>query len=95
MPVKVSEAYIERRACKYARSIGYFEAKFKSVHNRAVPDRLFITPNGYVFFIEFKAPGKSATEAQLRKHEQMHADIHVIDNLKHALELLDRMARIH
>jgi hypothetical protein len=85
----LSEAYIEKKVWKYAEGIGYFQAKFRSVNNRSVPDRLFINRHGTVIFIEFKRAGLTATPAQLRKHKQMHAMIFVVDNIQGGKGILD------
>jgi hypothetical protein len=52
------EADVEKDAYTYAKSQGCWHKKFKSANNRGVPDRIFITPAGVVFFIEFKRPNK-------------------------------------
>lgn len=61
------EAKIEKDVCKYARSKGCYVRKFSSPSRAGVPDQLFITPAGVVFFIEFKAPGKEPTPLQARE----------------------------
>lgn len=50
------EKTVEQKSCAYAKSLGCWVVKFKSSQNRGVPDRLFITPDGVVFFIEYKKP---------------------------------------
>jgi len=61
------ESQIEKKAKAYARQHGFWVRKFKSPGNRAAPDSIFMSPKGVVFFIEFKAPGKKPTAAQLRE----------------------------
>ena len=61
------EAKIEKAICDYAKSKGFYVRKFKSPGQRAVPDRIFISPSGGVFFIEFKASGKTPTKLQYRE----------------------------
>ena len=61
------EAKIEKAVCDYARRRGCYTRKFKSTSQRGVPDRLFITSKGKVFFIEFKAEGKEPTKLQTRE----------------------------
>ena len=88
--VTYNEAYIEKRVCTYAEQIGYFHCKFRSVNNRAVPDRLFINRVGTTIYIEFKKPGLVATPAQKRKHAQMNgAMIFVVDNVLAGKKILD------
>jgi hypothetical protein len=61
------EKTIEKKVCDYAKKQGCLVYKFVSPAHRGVPDRMFITPKGRVFFIEFKAPGKKPTP--LQRHE--------------------------
>ena len=60
------EKQIEARVCEYARAKGMLAYKFTSPARAAVPDRLFIAPDGRMFFCEFKAEGKKPTPAQER-----------------------------
>jgi hypothetical protein len=55
---------VEAKVKKYARGKGCLVRKFSSPANRGVPDDVFITPKGQVFFIEFKSPGKKPTHKQ-------------------------------
>lgn len=61
------ESEIETAVCRYAKTKGCYVRKFSSPSNVGVPDRLFITPGGVVFFVEFKAPGKHPTALQWRE----------------------------
>lgn len=58
------ERDIEKRVCDYAKSLGMLVYKFTSPSRRSVPDRMFITKTGTVFFIEFKRAGAKPTPAQ-------------------------------
>lgn len=72
------EKQIEAKVCTYARSLGFLHYKFVSPSQRAVPDRVFISPTGSVVFIEFKQEGKKATPAQEACHEQMRRNNAVV-----------------
>lgn len=61
------EKDIESRVCRYAKTLGIDHYKFSSPARAAVPDRLFVTPTGVVFFVEFKKTGKKPTPAQERE----------------------------
>lgn len=61
------EADVEKKAYEHAKSLGCWHAKFKSSNNRGVPDRIFITPDGDVFFIEFKSPKRKAKPRKQQK----------------------------
>ena len=65
------EKQIESKVCRYARDRGMLGYKFTSPQRRSVPDRMFITPNGKIFFIEFKAPGKTLSKAQELEHQRL------------------------
>lgn len=90
----VKEVDVESKACEYAKARGCWHAKFKSSNNRGVPDRLFITPDGVVFFIEFKKPGKKARKQQRLVIDDMmdnKAKVFVTDDLQTAKIIIDDM----
>ena len=65
------EKQIERNVCDYAHDAGMLVYKFTSPARAAVPDRLLVTQQGTVFFIEFKRPGGTATDNQLEEHKEL------------------------
>ena len=78
------EKDIEKKVCEYAKTQRLLVYKFTSPNRAAVPDRLFITSAGVVFLIEFKAPGKTATQPQQREHERLRAygvKVFVVDDV--------------
>ena len=86
------EKEIEKKVCKYAESKGILQYKFVSPVHRGVPDRLFIIPNGAIFFIEFKRKGEKTTPGQAREHARMrrnNALVWVIDNVEDGKLLID------
>lgn len=91
------EKEVEGPVKDYARSKKFYVRKFKSENNRSVPDDLFATPKGTVFFIEFKRPGKKATPAQQDEHAFMRRNnlrVHVIDNVEDGKTLIDDYAAL-
>lgn len=91
---KQSEADIEGKAYDFAKKLGCWHAKFKSANNRGVPDRIFITPDGAVFFIEFKAPRKKASKQQRLVIDDMidnHAKVFVTNDLDEAKRIIEDM----
>jgi hypothetical protein len=91
---KTKETDIETKAYEYAKALGCWHAKFKSSQNRGLPDRIFITPDGVVFFIEFKAPKKTARKLQrLVIDDMLHvkADVFVTNNLDEAKRIIHDM----
>lgn len=59
------ESKIEKPVCEYAENKGWLVYKFTSPGQRGVPDEIFMR-NGVMFFIEFKATGKSLRKLQDR-----------------------------
>ncbi len=78
------ERDIERKVCDYAKSLKFLCYKFTSPSRRSVPDRMFITPSGVVFFIEFKRWGKQlppSQEVEIAKIRATGVDVFVVDNV--------------
>lgn len=79
------EKDIEKRVCDFAKSLGMLVYKFTSPSRRSVPDRMFITKDGKVFFIEFKRKGQKPTDAQkveMTKIEKQGVPVYVVDNVE-------------
>jgi hypothetical protein len=90
----VLEKDIESKVCEYARAKGVLAYKFTSPARAAVPDRLFIAPDGRVWFCEFKRGGQKATFAQEREHTKLRAqkvNVFVIDNVIEGKTMIDVM----
>lgn len=88
------EKDIERKVCDYAKSAGMLVYKFTSPSRAAVPDRMFITPTGKVWFIEFKMAGMRPTPMQQREHERLRGhrvDVAVVDNVDDGRSIVDIM----
>jgi len=86
------EKQIEKAVCDYAKSKGILCYKFVSPGHAGVPDRMFITPTGNVFFIEFKRLGCVPTPLQWREIERLKSqgvDVYVVDNVKRGELLID------
>jgi hypothetical protein len=77
------ERDIENYARKRVASMGGEMRKVKWIGRKAAPDDLVMVPEawnnrtgtfyGGATFVEFKAPGKQATAAQVREHARMRA----------------------
>jgi hypothetical protein len=88
------ERDIEGTVCTYAESHDCLTYKFTSPARRNVPDRIIITPSGVVYMIEFKAPGKGATEAQIREHKRLkrnYVPVFVVDDIEEGKDVVRRM----
>jgi hypothetical protein len=89
------EKIIEGKVCAYAAEKGLLTYKFTSPARMAVPDRLFIRPDGTVFFVEFKRAGQGPTPPQVREHARLisyKVAVYVIDNVEDGKALVDRYA---
>ena len=90
--IKLLEKDIENPSKAKARKAGWFVRKYRSPANRAAPDDLFIK-SSRIFFVEFKAPGKEATELQAIEHEKMRkagATVYVCDTRELFTKILER-----
>jgi hypothetical protein len=89
------EKVIERKVCLFAKELGMLVYKFTSPSRRSVPDRMFITKTGTVFFIEFKRAGQKPTPAQeveIAKIRMASVLVEVIDNVAEGKELIAVMS---
>jgi hypothetical protein len=89
------EREIEKRVCDYARLKNVLAYKFTSPAHSAVPDRLFIAPDGRIWFCEFKREGGKPTAPQLREHARLTAQgvtVVVIDNVDDGKQMVDKYA---
>lgn len=91
------EAKVEAAIVRYAKSKGCLVYKFTSPSRRSVPDRLFITPNGVVGFLEIKAPGKEPTPAQahqMRLIEKRNAPVDYADTKEKGIIWVDQLLNL-
>ena len=92
------ERDIEKRVCDFAKKLGMLVFKFTSPSRRSVPDRLFITPVGVVFFVEFKRKGQKPTPAQAVEIDKIRAkgvSVFVIDNVEVGKGMVEGMVLKH
>ena len=92
------EKQIEAKVCDYAKSKGLLAYKFTSPARAAVPDRMFIHPDGAVFFIEFKRKGQKPTPAQEREHFRLmmhNVNVHVVDDVDNGYQLIDTQIQVN
>lgn len=88
------EKQIESKVCEYAKTKNVLVYKFTSPARAAVPDRLFIAPDGRVWFCEFKREGQKPTPAQEREHAKLRAqkvNVFVIDDVEDGKAMVDIM----
>jgi hypothetical protein len=86
------EKEIEAAVCQYAKEFGMLVYKFTSPQRAAVPDRIFIRPDGTVIFVEFKRKGQVPTPAQAREHQRLRnhgVSVFVIDSIDMGKAMVD------
>jgi hypothetical protein len=90
------EKDIERAVCDYAKKqFKMLCYKFTSPGQRSVPDRIFVTKEGVVFFIEFKRLGQKPTPAQeveIAKIRAQGVKVFVVDNVGEGKRVVDQMS---
>ena len=85
------ESDIEKKVCDYVKKIGGIAYKFTSPARRNVPDRLMVLPGGVIFFMEFKAPGKTPTAGQHREMTRLRergTTVHWTDDVIEGIEMI-------
>ncbi len=85
------EKDIERKIGEFAKKHGCLYLKFTSPARRAVPDRMIITPQGVIGFLEVKAKGKKPTTLQMNeiiKLRSMKCDADWCDNVEDGCEFV-------
>lgn len=88
---KLLEKDVQKQCVDWARARGYWARKFSSMSQRSVPDYLFAKEEDFgfrgqlKFACEFKAPGKTSTDAQRDEQDAMRLagwDVFECDNFE-------------
>jgi len=77
----MTESQIEARLVRMVRERGGLCYKFVSPGNPGVPDRIIITPNGRVFFVELKTKIGSLQKIQqwqIAEMKKRSADVRIL-----------------
>ena len=88
------EKKIENKVCEYAKEHDFLTPKITVVSERGWPDRLFIDPDGWMAFIEFKQEGKGLQPIQLYRCTELtkrNVTVIVIDGIEQGKEFVDAM----
>lgn len=88
------EKEIERRMCELIKQRGGLTYKFTSPNNPGVPDRLVITPDGVVWFVELKTEiGRLANIQRYQKNEleKRNANVRVVRGWDAAKEFVNEV----
>lgn len=85
------ESQIENRLVREVEKCGGLCYKFVSPSNPGVPDRIVITPDGRVIFVELKAPFGKMSNIQKWQKERMlshGADVRVVRGMDQVREFI-------
>ena len=95
-PAVIRESTIEQAVCKYAKANKVLEFKFLSTQN-GVPDRIFITPTGHTFFIEFKSSTGKISKIQdviFKRICTQSVDVFICNSIEHGEAIIDEQLLI-
>lgn len=85
------EKDIEKKLRDKVNKIHGIAYKFTSPGNSGVPDRLVLLPNGRIYFVELKRPGKEPSKLQRMQIARIQAlgfDVRVIDTMQKVEEFI-------
>ena len=85
------EKDLEKKIVIKAKKLGYIADKYASPSNRGVPDRIFISENGKLFFIEFKSKKGKLSKLQEKKILELRArkqSVFVVNDEELAMKIL-------
>ena len=88
------EKQIENKLATEAKKLGGIAVKFVSPSFDGMPDRLVLIPDGYIAFVELKAPGKKPRPLQLARHRLLRSlgfRVYVIDSVEQIGGMLDEV----
>lgn len=88
------ERAIEQRLRTAVKSKGGLALKFTSPGTAGVPDRIVLTSDGRVFFVELKAPGKHLSPKQVKMEAvlgKLGHKVRVIDSIEQVKEFVDEI----
>lgn len=69
--MRVLESVIENNLTRRVEALGGLTYKLAPTGRINKPDRLVMLPNGKLFFVECKRPGKKPRPGQIREHERL------------------------
>jgi hypothetical protein len=92
--VKLAEKHIQQKVVKYARELDFLCIKINVGSQRGFPDYVFIDPQGWHCWIEFKKPGSSPRPLQIYRGTQLterNVAVFVVDSYEKGKEIVDAM----
>ena len=88
---------IEKEVCAYAERLGFMSIKFKDLSRAGGPDRLFISSQGNIIFVEFKGSREPVSARQqdymtdLSEHHCVAA--HVVRDVDFGIDLIRELKK--
>ena len=85
------ESVIQKKTAKKAEDLGFFTRKIETPFKKGFPDRMFISPKGKLFFIEFKSSVGKLGKLQVKTIEELRVygqTVYVVNNLEQGLTIL-------
>lgn len=70
-PNETREKVFEKELSAYVARQGGFPVKLLSQFTNGLPDRMYLLPDGYTLFVEFKTTGKKPTAIQSLQHDRL------------------------
>ncbi len=91
------EKTIERYLVNNVKQMGGIAIKLNPIGFAGLPDRMVLLPNGIIFFVETKAPGKKPRPLQLSVHIKLIKlgfKVYVIDSKFQVKKVLKMYGKI-
>jgi hypothetical protein len=85
------ESQIERAVTRFAETLGFVSYK---LHEANAPDRIYVSPKNFAFFVEFKQKGQKPRPGQEAYHEMLRDKgqaVYVVDNTAFGKALIAAM----
>ena len=95
---ELKEKDIEKYLRDEIKKVGGIAYKFVSPGNAGVPDRLVLLPDGLIFFVELKAPGKKTRkiqDIQIQRIRKLRFSVWTIDSKDKVDHLIDFVKGIY
>ena len=90
----MQERQIEIKLRDAVKARGGLALKFVSPGTAGVPDRIVLIPDGRLYFVELKAPGKTLSPKQVKMAavlERLGHKVRVIDSTQQVKEFVDEI----
>lgn len=90
----MNEHQIENYLCTQVKDKGGLALKLNSTSMAGLPDRLVLFPDGAIYFVELKAPGKKPRPLQAAVHRRLKSlgfMVSVIDSKQQVNEFIEKV----